>query len=246
MFDSKEKDILEDHKIKLIEHLFSSNNYDVPKVLFNNKAENFIRKHAKNGENINTKNLHGYFVREFDNLEGLDPKDIQIGVVCIMNNNIGTLAHELRHAFQCQHCPELLPNTPKDKKAYEDSQKSFNKSKYYKFPAEKDAFTFAIQYLNSLNGDFRLIKLSYRFKIACIKSIYKFLGSLMVALVLSNYVLDESLYGLQLNEIYIKILRISFAFILLFISINIACRVSLNKEHYKKLNITDLINENPL
>jgi hypothetical protein len=147
--------LLDSHKNKIIKEL---NFKHKPIVLFGDEALSFVSKYVSAYNNKSDKQIlskiGGCFL-----YEKLPQNYIYTGVVCILNGEIGTLAHELLHAKQ-----------------YQDNNKWMQRGKWLKFvykigygfyPTEREAFRYAATYLKKS----KLYKLAlfYDIKILFIK-----------------------------------------------------------------------------
>ncbi|MFF5994297.1 hypothetical protein AAGS61_06020 [Lysinibacillus sp. KU-BSD001] len=115
--------IIEDLKIKI-----------KPKIFYGTDAKDFIEEY---GTRILGKNPNGAFL-----YQGIPDEYKNTGVVCIIKDSVATLAHELCHAKQ-----------------YQDDTKWFNRGlylkifyffRYYYYPTEIEAFTYAEMYLKKV------------------------------------------------------------------------------------------------
>lgn len=116
----------EKHRLQIIKDLKLEKE---PHFIYEEEAFEFAKKYAK----INKKTI-GAFLHE-----NLPEAYKETGVVCIFNYSVGTLAHELCHAKQ-----------------YQQGNKWFKKGiflkavyyfRYYYYPTEIEAFTYAEMYL---------------------------------------------------------------------------------------------------
>ncbi|NUH84782.1 hypothetical protein HUN92_13740 [Bacillus firmus] len=136
-----DKELLESHKNKIIKELKFKHE---PIVLYGDEAFSFFRKsfpvyHNKSDKQI-LKRARGYFHHV-----NLSQDYVNTGVICIFNEHIGTLAHELCHAKQFQ-----------DNNKWMESRKwmkLFYKIGYAFYPTEREAFKYAENYLKSCKLD---------------------------------------------------------------------------------------------
>lgn len=149
---------LDKHKNKIIKELKLKH---IPPVLFDEEAITFVKlnvplfKH-KNDKNIK-KRYSGYY-----HYENIHPTYATTGVVCIFNNQLGTLAHELWHAKQFQDNNKWLVSRNR-------IMNLFYKIAYIFYPAEREAFKYAISYLE----ENELYKLANTYKRKVFKGILK-------------------------------------------------------------------------
>ena len=135
-----------------------------PIVFYGDKAVAYVRNNVpayKNkSDKVIKKGANGYF-----HYENLPKKYNETGVVCIFNEKIGTLAHELRHAKQFQ-------NNNRWMKPFL-GMKFFYKLLYPFYPPELEAFNYAKKYLKSseLEDELSYYKKHIR-KIKC-KKVFK-------------------------------------------------------------------------
>lgn len=108
-----------------------------PVVFFGQDAKEYI----ENNDNFSylkkkkIKSCNGYF----DNSKKINSAYKKTGVVCIFKPRLGTLAHELRHCYQYQN---------NNKWVYQNWWKKILCDFIYPFyPAERDAFKYALYYL---------------------------------------------------------------------------------------------------
>lgn len=234
---------LQEHEATLVEDLFTSNDLEVPKILYGNVAEDFVKENAIDGESLLKKKPNGLFVRDFEEGSKVSDKDRRTGVVCMFKVRVATLAHELRHSYQWQTDKSLFPNTIEEREKYKNDSKKWNKKDYYNTPVEKDAFTYAMQYLNthtgSLNGFY--LRWMYRLNILGVKSFVPTL--IMFVLTFVFFALFDSV----VSEIsFISHLTMFEGFegfvgylvgymIVVLILLDVICRVLLDREHFQKL-----------
>ncbi len=129
-----DKCLLDYHENKIIEELKFKHK---PVVYYGHKAYDFLRDNVPAYKNKTNKRIRCSMGGCF--LSDLSDEYKETGVVCVFNGNIGTLAHELRHAKQ-----------------YQDNSKWIKRGKWYNFlykyaygfyPSEREAFQFAVNYL---------------------------------------------------------------------------------------------------
>lgn len=132
------KELLDLHKNKIIKELDITSKF---KVYYGDEACNFFRKYEPDYQKKSNKqilrNLSGYFI--YDKLPQNYKEEGVVGVVCVFNGKIGTLAHELRHAKQRQDNSKWM-ELVKWKKFY-------YKYAYALYPTEVGAFSYAAWYL---------------------------------------------------------------------------------------------------
>ncbi|MEK5217784.1 hypothetical protein [Psychrobacillus sp. FSL H8-0487] len=144
-----DRELLDLHKSEIIKKLQFKY---VPVVLYGDEAFTFARENLPGYHKKSDKQMRGgYF-----HYEELPPKYYNTGVVLIFNGEIGTLAHELRHARQYQ-----------DKNRWMKRGKwlmFLYKTIYVFYPTEWDAFRYAATYLT--NSKLRKAAFWYKFWIA--------------------------------------------------------------------------------
>lgn len=128
-------ELLNEHKIRLIHKLDFEYG---PVVLYGDEAFSFLKSHVKDYNELTNKEIFkkfgGYFL-----YEDLPEEYRKTGVVCIFNGEVGTLAHELRHAKQFQDRSKWLIRGIWLKRYY--------KWAYSFYPSEVQAYLFAANYL---------------------------------------------------------------------------------------------------
>ncbi|MFY0516607.1 type IV secretion system protein [Lysinibacillus sp. UGB7] len=230
----KKENKLKVHEDRIIKDLFTSNGLEAPRILYGEEAKAFVIKEAIDGQMFLKKKTNGCFIRDFKEESAVSDKDRKTGVVYLFNKRLATLAHELRHSYQWQTDKSLFPNNNKDKEIYKKNMNAINKKGYYNVPAEKDAFTYAMQYLNTHSGLLQgfLKRWTYRFDILSVKN-YLLTVVMFVGMICLMYVLAFNLPIAASFEMGVAFM-IGFLMIVWLLSHGI-CRVLMDKEHFLKL-----------
>ncbi|MBG9693085.1 hypothetical protein ABD91_20260 [Lysinibacillus sphaericus] len=230
----KKENKLKVHEDWIVNDLFTSNGLEAPRILYGEEAKAFVIKEAIDGQMFLNQKTNGCFIRDFKEESTVSERDRKTGVVCLFKERLATLAHELRHSYQWQTNKSLFPNTEKDKELYKKNMTGMNKKGYYNVPAEKDAFTYAMQYLNTHSGLIRgfFKRWMYRFDILAVKN-FSLTVVMFIGMICLMYVLLFNLpiaASLEMRVAYV----IGFFMIAWLLSHGI-CRVLMDKEHFLKL-----------
>jgi hypothetical protein len=133
-----DRDLMDSHEKKIIKELKFTHK---PIVLYGDEALSFIRINVpafqKSSDKKIKNRVNGYF-----HYENLPPKYVNTGVVCIFKEKISTLAHELCHAKQFQDDNKWLWLVSRNWR-----MKLLYKLGYFFYPAEREAFKYALAYL---------------------------------------------------------------------------------------------------
>lgn len=230
----KKENKLKIHEDKIVNDLFTSNDLEAPRILYGKEAKAFVSKEAIDGPMFFDKKTNGCFIREFKEESTVSERDRKTGVVCLFKERLATLAHELRHSYQWQTDKSLFPNNDGDKELYKKNMNAMNKKGYYNVPAEKDAFTYAMQYLNTHSGLLRgfLKRWTYRFDILSVKN-YLLTLVMFAGMICLMYALAFNVpvgISFEIGIMYM----VGFVTIVWLLSHGI-CRILMDKEHFQKL-----------
>lgn len=118
-----------------------------PVLLIGKDAVKFIKNHfSKRKNKVKLSNLNGIFLYEnldesYIEINSIDKRCLENGVICMVKNKKSSLIHEMRHAYQLKNNPEYM-FLEQD----EELMKAYKKTYVY-YPSEEDAFNYAIQCL---------------------------------------------------------------------------------------------------